>query len=87
MPPARKADVIVVVDPDSPDVPSCLQCVLKFSGPVLGRLVVIDDGSQAPELVERWNNKESRSAGFDPPSARSLGPGRRVQLGTEPSPG
>ena len=50
MPLARKADVIVVSDGETPELLSCLERVLEFSGPDLHRLIVIGRSSSGPNL-------------------------------------
>ena len=39
--PARKADVIVAVDDNAPECIACLESVLRFSDPVLNRLILV----------------------------------------------
>jgi glycosyltransferase involved in cell wall biosynthesis len=50
MPLARKADVIVAVDGETPVLLSGLERMLEWSGPLLHRLIVVADGSPGPEL-------------------------------------
>ena len=59
MPLARKADVIVAIDGETPELLSCLERVLEFSGPDLRCLIVIGVSSSGPNL-ERLANIDRR---------------------------
>jgi len=60
---ARSADVIVAVDRDIPAALACLQSVLKFSGTLLHRLILIADappGAEIGHTLEQLAKVDSR---------------------------
>jgi glycosyltransferase involved in cell wall biosynthesis/GT2 family glycosyltransferase len=72
---ARKADVIVAIDRNTPEALACLETVLRFSGLLLNRLIVIADGSLRADLrlaVENLASVEPRLAILD--LANPMGP-------------
>ena len=50
MPTVRTADVIVTIDRNTPETLACLESVLRYSGPVLNRLIVVAQASLGPDL-------------------------------------
>jgi len=53
---AWKADVIVAIDREPPDVLACLESVLRFSGPILHRLILIADAALSPDVGHALEN-------------------------------
>ena len=63
MSPDRKADVIVAADHDGAPVLRCLDAVLERSGPILNRLIVVNDqgpGSEIARELERFAGRDRR---------------------------
>ena len=61
--PARKADVIVAVDDNAPECIACLESVLRFSGPVLNRLILVARASLGANVDRAVENLRQATHG------------------------